>query len=887
MASLQTTRRPDSISASLTLDEHVAMRNPHPEYILRTELGDLIAGDINISTLLTFITDLDSVNVAGSKKIVDAYTIKGIDSIATAANTQANNAYSRANDAYALAGEAKQIANSAQIDITNHRYRYTQAAALNDAATGNLTDHLDNEGYNLYAARTHTHTPTSLGAALEVHSHVISDVTGLQGVLNGKFDADYAPFDLRYYTRSELGDVGIYPESVSNDPGTYDFNNYTTQGTYYFTTTNTILNGPDGATIGTLIVYSVDSSSHVTQVMYTKDMSWKRTGDVVNSVMTWSDWTPLVETAPIGSLMFSNRSDVPAGYVEADGSSLDISAYPTLWKFAVKSGALVSNANRLTGGYIGCFGLGDTISLNSTRIADITLESSSFIDKIYIEDDTNHFVLLTEALHGQITANGTAGNPRAYFSADALDPDNLPSGAKFILPNLGGSFMQMWTKGVTRDFGTYEEAGLPNITGSFDGYELAHYDKGATTGGAFGYERGAYNGTKDYAGTSIKFTFDASQSNSIYGNSDTVTPDNITVRVFIKAYNGSLLGEDADRSSIESIINTLMSSVSYATTDVSGIVRLATDAIARGDVSDVASNKPSVITAAQLIDKDSSNVKKVIIDSKEYVPGGNILTLPSFAEAEGNRTIVVESVDNNPIKCLAIDTTDLYTDFVIPENVLTRYGTNSSDIESVFETVIAAANVSVFLKCISGQNNMGYPVGAKVLNPMCSTKVQTNSEYLSAPSTVIFEDNITYAQASLGSSSTNSVIEQYEQTYILTEDDTFVANKTYYTQSGSNHDNYYVYTVATVTVGDPVAADTYYEQSEPILVGGGTSNIRRIIVRLYWPTVWFVKRFTPTATDGSTMYPLKELNESASYDSKISGIANECNYWTAGIVLKF
>lgn len=43
--------------------------------------------------------------------------------------------------------------------------------------------------------------------------------------------------------------------------------------------------------------------------------------------------------------------------------------------------------------------------------------------------------------------------------------------------------------------------------------------------------------------------------------------------------------------------------------------------------------------------------------------------------------------------------------------------------------------------------------------------------------------------------------------YALTEDTTFQAGKTYYTKDGDT------YTAATVTVGDPVTADTYYEQS--------------------------------------------------------------------------
>lgn len=56
-----------------------------------------------------------------------------------------------------------------------------------------------------------------------------------------------------------------------------------------------------------------------------------------------------------------------------------------------------------------------------------------------------------------------------------------------------------------------------------------------------------------------------------------------------------------------------------------------------------------------------------------------------------------------------------------------------------------------------------------------------------------------------------------ERTYVLTEDTTFVSEKTYYTRSGSGTTaSPYEYTVATVTVGASVTANTYYEQMDHI-----------------------------------------------------------------------
>ncbi len=51
--------------------------------------------------------------------------------------------------------------------------------------------------------------------------------------------------------------------------------------------------------------------------------------------------------------------------------------------------------------------------------------------------------------------------------------------------------------------------------------------------------------------------------------------------------------------------------------------------------------------------------------------------------------------------------------------------------------------------------------------------------------------------------------------YVLTSDSTFVEGTTYYTRSGSGtYASPYVYTVATVTTGESVTADTYYVVSE-------------------------------------------------------------------------
>lgn len=86
--------------------------------------------------------------------------------------------------------------------------------------------------------------------------------------------------------------------------------------------------------------------------------------------------------------------------------------------------------------------------------------------------------------------------------------------------------------------GTVKSAGLPNITGSTHSSES---DRPAIVGtGAF---TSVYDATGklggSYAGGSANHDyFDASQSNPIYGNSDTVQPNALTARYIIKAFDG-------------------------------------------------------------------------------------------------------------------------------------------------------------------------------------------------------------------------------------------------------------------------------------------------------------------------------------------------------------
>ena len=101
----------------------------------------------------------------------------------------------------------------------------------------------------------------------------------------------------------------------------------------------------------------------------------------------------------------------------------------------------------------------------------------------------------------------------------------------FNLPNLKDKFIE---GAGTNAVGTEMSAGLPNITGDFHTYDY----KPSLASGAFIKTIANENSSSNVSPTTTdpftNFEFDASRSNSIYGNSDTVQPPAICMNYIIK-----------------------------------------------------------------------------------------------------------------------------------------------------------------------------------------------------------------------------------------------------------------------------------------------------------------------------------------------------------------
>jgi microcystin-dependent protein len=139
----------------------------------------------------------------------------------------------------------------------------------------------------------------------------------------------------------------------------------------------------------------------------------------------------------------------------------------------------------------------------------------------------------SQAPDGFLVCNGGAISRTTYSALFAVIGTTYGSGdgsTTFNLPNLTDRFLQ----GSTTS-GTVKNAGLPNITGSCTpaSQKNSHTFNGW---GAFKDASGsdAFQPESYVASGNFNLHFDASISNSIYGNSDTVQPPALTCLICIK-----------------------------------------------------------------------------------------------------------------------------------------------------------------------------------------------------------------------------------------------------------------------------------------------------------------------------------------------------------------
>lgn len=145
---------------------------------------------------------------------------------------------------------------------------------------------------------------------------------------------------------------------------------------------------------------------------------------------------------------------------------------------------------------------------------------------------------------GWLLCDGSAVSRETYAALYAVIGTTYGSGdgsTTFNLPNLADRFIQ-----GSATSGTEKSAGLPNITGAFE-TRIMRTAAGTYAQASFGVGSGAFRRSTSTAATKYftaggdltdptytTMNFNASDSNSIYGNSTTVQPPALTMRYIIK-----------------------------------------------------------------------------------------------------------------------------------------------------------------------------------------------------------------------------------------------------------------------------------------------------------------------------------------------------------------
>ena len=206
---------------------------------------------------------------------------------------------------------------------------------------------------------------------------------------------------------------------------------------------------------------------------------------------------------------------------------------------------------------------------------------------------------------------------------------------KFKLPDLRDKFVQ----GANGNLGTIKAAGLPNITGKF------YHDTNAKTGlsGAFTYEgTGRQNLMNDSPTNSGLITFDASKSNSIYGNSDTVQPPSVCLSFIIKAEKVSDQYADAVGALIDDTSSTATDKT-WSAKKISDTIDMSkVDAYTKSEADDMFAGKNDTHTHSNkaVLDKLSESDGKPKYDGTEIITvSGTTMTGSLVAQTNTDYTV--------------------------------------------------------------------------------------------------------------------------------------------------------------------------------------------------------------------------------------------------------
>ena len=295
----------------------------------------------------------------------------------------------------------------------------------------------------------------------------------------------------------------------------------------------------------------------------------------------------------------------------------------------------------------------------------------------YFEVSTAEAAVVTSV--GEVSAFAKDSDPAGYLLCDGREvsradyPELFAAiGTKygegdgettFNLPRLtDGRFIEGSTEA-----GEYKEAGLPNITGSISGHIAGA--GGAFQGGHKSIPWGqAWSGSDFYH---YEGNFDASGSNPIYGKSDTVQPEALTMRYFIKA-----------TSKIQEDVTVDKDFTVHGHTDLKGDVRMEDGLQVKGDThidGNQEVDKNQTIHGNQTVDGDSRIHGNQVIDKDASVYGST--DLKGDLRVENNAQILGDTQlgdDKNKDKVDVWAKTHLHGDTTVGDDASDKFVVNAT-----------------------------------------------------------------------------------------------------------------------------------------------------------------------------------------------------------------
>ena len=211
------------------------------------------------------------------------------------------------------------------------------------------------------------------------------------------------------------------------------------------------------------------------------------------------------------------------GTMADDSGNVDIIAYNDM-NF---SGTTLTM--KKTNGGSTSYDLGNTFAKKSEVVTSVNgVTGEVTVDRVPV--GTVIAVAANSAPSGYLLCNGAAVSRTTYAGLFAKIGTTYGTGdgsTTFNLPNLTDKFIQ-----GSGTAGSVKSAGLPNITGSY--VSISDSRKYTVSGALYKGDSGAYRYNTAGAYDGYGIGFDASKSNSIYGNSTTVQPPALTMRMYIK-----------------------------------------------------------------------------------------------------------------------------------------------------------------------------------------------------------------------------------------------------------------------------------------------------------------------------------------------------------------